>query len=133
MLDKRQICLMTKAAIYEKTKEKKDMAVSGYFRKDYAGFSTLKTLLWITIGYGALVGGWLFLFAEPLMEDVSVASIVTLSAFILGVYLCLLVIYGIFAYTFYLGRHDRARHRVRSYYKCLMKIEKMTARGNKEQ
>lgn len=123
---------MTKAAIYESETEAEDLRVSGYYKNDYAGFETLRTLLWITVGYMFLAGGGMFAYAQELAKDVTITAIVTLVIFFAGVYICLLIIYGAFAWVHYTRHYMDARQRVRRYYRALTKIERLSAEEKRQ-
>ena len=55
MLDERKVKLMTQLALYDQTQGKEDFKISEYYRKDYAGVHILYTVLWVTIGYIAVM------------------------------------------------------------------------------
>ena len=101
MLDKRKIRLMTKAAIYEKRYGEEDLKINSYYQKDYASLNTWITLIWISIGF-CLTAALLFLcFGETVVEGITIMKLLILLIIAAGIYLSLLIIYGIGAGSFY--------------------------------
>lgn len=116
---------MTRAAIYEKKYGEEDIKISSYYKKDYSSLNTWITLIWITVGY-ALSGGVVFLcYGESLIEGITVMRLVFLAAVALGIYLVLIVIYGIGSGSFYSKKHARAKQRVKRYMRDISQLEKM--------
>ena len=131
MLDKRKIRLMTKAAVYEKEYGEEDFKITGYYKKDYASLNTWITLIWITIGY-ALLGGVLFLcYGDALMEGITIMRLLLYAAVAIGVYLVLLIIYGIGAGNFYSKKHAQAKQRVKRYVRDISRLQKMNDKKEK--
>lgn len=125
MLDKRKIRLMTKSAVYEKHQGEEDLKIISYYKKDYTSLNTWITLLWITVGY-VLAGGVVFMcFGETLMENLTITKLLVLSSVAVGVYLSLLIIYGIGAGNFYGQKYFRAKKGVKKYLLDISRLEKM--------
>jgi len=125
MLDKNRIRLMMKMAAYEKTKAKLDLNISNYYKKDYVSFNTLLTALWITLGYILIIGLVAICSLDYLMKDLTVTKIITVAAVVVGVYIVLLVIYSVCTANFYKARHNKAKQRIKRYYRDLSHLEKM--------
>ena len=115
MLDENRIRLMTKLAICEKKGIEKDIQISGYYKKDYASLKKWITLIGITIGYGLAAALFAVCASDTLLED-----------------LALLILYGIGAGSFYKKKHQKAKENVRSYYRGLVKLEKVSKRRKAE-
>lgn len=130
MLDKKRIRLMTKTAVYERQGAEEDIRISTYFKKDYASMNTWITLIWVTAGY--LLAAFLFVicYGSVLLEDLTILKMLVLMAAAVGIYLALLIIYGIGAGRFYRKKHTRAKQRVKKYYRDLSRIEKMYKKEN---
>ena len=125
MLDKRKIRLMTRAAVYERKYGEKDLKIAGYYQKDYVSLNVRITLIWVTIGY-FLTAALLFMSCgESLIEGITFPRMVFLAAVALGVYLSMLIIFGIGAGTYYKKRHTEAKQRVKKYMRDLSRLEKM--------
>ncbi len=132
MLDAKRIRLMARMAQYEKNNIRKDMKISTYYKKDYVSLNTLVTILWMTVGYGILAALLAVCFLEELMENLTVSKLSYLGAGIGGGYVLLLVIYVISANVFYRGRHNRAKQRVKKYYRDLSRLGKMEVKEKKK-
>lgn len=131
MLDKRKICLMTRAAIYDKTYGEEDMKITGYYQKDYISLNVWITLIWMTVGYG-LTAALLFVgCGESLVEGITIARMLIIAAVVLGIYLSLVIIYAIGAGSFYKKRHMQAKQRMKKYMRDLSKMEKINHKKEK--
>ena len=118
MLDENRIRLMTKLAICEKKGIEKDIQISGYYKKDYASLKKWITLIGITIGYGLAAALFAVCASDTLLEDLTFIKLV-----LLGV---------IGAGSFYKKKHQKAKENVRSYYRDLVKLEKVSKRRKAE-
>ncbi len=132
MLDENRIRLMTKLAICEKKGIEKDIQISGYYKKDYASLKKWITLIGITIGYGLAAALFAVCASDTLLEDLTFIKLVLLGVIVVGVYLALLILYGIGAGSFYKKKHQKAKENVRSYYRGLIKLEKVSKRRKAE-
>ena len=122
---------MTKAAIYEKRHGEEDIKITGYYQKDYASLNTWITLIWVTVGF-VLLAALLFLAGgEDLLEGITFLKLLILAVIILGLYLALLIIYGIGAGSFYKKRHTQAKQRVKKYMRDLSQMEKIDLKKEK--
>ena len=54
MLDKKKIKLMTRISIYEKNEDTNDLALSKFYKEDYAKYGCLKTLVATTVVTGCV-------------------------------------------------------------------------------
>ena len=117
MLDKKRIRLMVRMASYEKTNAKQDQKISSYYKKDYISLNTLITILWITIGYAIIVGLAAICGMDILFENLTIIRML-----IVG-YIIVLVIYGVCASSYYKLKHNRAKQRVKRYYRDMSKLE----------
>ena len=132
MLDVKRIRLMARMAQYEKNDIRKDMKISTYYKKDYVSLNTLITILWMTVGYGILAALLAVCFMDELMENLTITKVTYLGVGVGGGYIALLIIYIICANVFYRGRHNRAKQRVRKYYRDLSRLGKMEEKKKKK-
>lgn len=132
MLDVKRIRLMARMAQYEKNDIRKDMKISTYYKKDYVSLNTLITILWMTAGYGILAALLAVCFMNELMENLTITKVTYLGAGVGGGYFVLLIVYIICANVFYRGRHNRAKQRVRKYYRDLSRLGKMEVKEKKK-
>lgn len=131
MLDKKRIRLMTKMAIYEKNNIQEDLKISSYYKKDYSSLNTLITVLWITVGYGIAAGLYAVCNLEAILAELTISKLLFIGGVAVGGYLVLLIIYVICASTFYKSRHNKAKQRVKKYYRDLARLEKMEIKEKK--
>ena len=125
MLDKNRIRLMTKMAQYEKSLAPEDLKISSYYKKDYASLNTLITAIWITIGYAMLVGLVVLCYVDALLKDLTITKLIMLAGIIVAVYVVLLITYCVCASCFYKSKHNKAKQRVKKYYRDLSRLGKM--------
>lgn len=131
MLDKRRIRLMARMSVYEKKYMRQDLKISTYYKKDYASLNTWITVLWITVGYAIAAGLFVFCNLDMLLKNLTINKLLLLVGIAVGVYLILLIIYCVCASNFYKGRHNRAKQRVKRYYRDLTRLEKMEIKEKK--
>lgn len=131
MLDKNRIRLMARMAEYEKNLASEDLKISSYFKKDYTSFNTLITAIWITIGYGILFGLVVLCNGDALMNNLTVTKLVMLVAVTIGGYIILLVTYCVWAAGFYKSKHNKAKQRMKEYYRELNFLGKMYMKENR--
>lgn len=125
MIDKRKVRLMTRAAIYEKRYGEEDIKITGYYQKDYSSLNTWITLIWVTVGYFLVAALVILAAGESLLDGITIVKLLILAAIALGLYLSLLIIYGIGAGSFYRKKHIRAKQRMKRYMRDLSRLEKM--------
>ena len=122
---------MTRAAIYEKRYGEEDIKITGYYQKDYSSLNTWITLICVTVGFFLVVALLFLAGGDSLMEGITIMKLLILAAIILGLYLSLLIIYGIGAGSFYRKKHIRAKQRMKRYMRDLSRLEKMNLKKEK--
>lgn len=125
MLDKRKIRLMARMSAYEKRHINQDLKISTYFKKDYASLNTWITLFWITIGYVIVAGLYVLCNIEMILENLNLNKLFLIITVAVGAYLILVIIYCICANSYYKAKHNRAKQRVKRFYRDLARLEKM--------
>lgn len=131
MLDKKRIRLMAKMSAYEKKHAKEDLRISSYYKKDYASLNTLITVLWITIGYAILAGLYALCNLNTLLENLTITKLLLMIAIAVGIYLILVIIYCVFAGNFYKEKYNKAKQRMKKYYRDLARLGKMEMKEKK--
>lgn len=129
MLNENRIRLMFRMASYEEKQGQEDLKVSTYYRKDYTSMKTLATILWITFGYALLILLLVVGFMDILMKNITLTKIFVLGAGVVIGYIVLLILYGFCSSQFYRKKYNRAKKRMRRYYRDLGRLEKF---GKKE-
>ena len=125
MLDVKRIRLMARMAQYEKNDIRNDMKISTYYKKDYVSLNTLITVLWMTVGYGILAALFAVCYMDEILENLTISKITFLGGAAVAGYVAMLIVYVIGAGIFYRGRHNRAKQRVKNYYRDLSRLGKM--------
>lgn len=126
MLDKNRIRYMSRLAMYDRAQAKKDIRISGFYRKDYAGFNTLITAIELTFGYAVIAVIFFIYQIDSLLNNFTSEKLMGLLFLAAGGYLILIATYGVFVYNFYKKRHIEAKRRVREYFRRLSRLEKMS-------
>ncbi len=125
MLDQRRIKLMARMSSYEKKHLNRDLKISTYYKKDYASLNTLITILWITAGYAIMAGLYALCNIDAILKDLDMMKLFLLVGIVVGGYLIVVIIYGVCASSFYKTKHNRAKQRVKKYYRDLSRLEKL--------
>ena len=129
MLNENRIRLMFRMASYEEKQGQEDLKISTYYRKDYTSMKTLATILWITFGYALLILLLVVGFMDILMKNITLTKIFVMGAGVVIGYVVLLILYGFCSSQFYRKKYNRAKKRMRRYYRDLGRLEKF---GKKE-
>lgn len=125
MLNEERVKHMTKLAFYETKGGSDDMKISFYFKKDYIGFNTFWSALWMTIAYIALVLIVVVTFMSGVLDMLPSKQLMAIILSFLGIYLILLITYVRYAKHIYKRKHARAYHRVKKFKEDLEQLEKM--------
>ena len=129
MLNENRIRLMFRMASYEEKQGQEDLKISTYYRKDYTSMKTLATILWLTFGYALLILLLVVGFMDILMKNITLTKIFVMGAGVVIGYVVLLILYGFCSSQFYRKKYNRAKKRMRRYYRDLGRLEKF---GKKE-
>lgn len=124
MVNNSKVKLMTRLAIFEK-KHPKDLKLGKYYKGDYIKFNLLKTFLAVTGGYILCLGMAGFYNIEYFIQKAVKLDYKSYGLKILGVYIILIIIFGmtnmlVSSETFLLSRK-----RLNKYYKKLKVLGKM--------
>ena len=125
MLDRGKVELMTKLAFYEQNEGKEDLKINEYYRKDYTGYHTLCSILWITVGYVVAVGLAAVAGLDFILDYMSKSMLMKMAIVVIIGYLIVVVIYTVILRRIYNRRHRKARQRMRTFNYNLIKLLKM--------
>ena len=117
---------------YEQNEGKEFLKISSYFKKDYVSYNALVTVLWITLGYLLIIGLFLLVSMETLLNDLTLQRIIYLLGIIGGVYLILVIVFIVISAIFYGKKHRLAKHHVKRYYRDLSYLERLTNKETKK-
>lgn len=132
MVNEEKIRLMNKMALYEEKYGKEDFKIASYYKKDYIGYQTIFTVIWVTIGYVILFAVFAAAFLEKFLENVNLFVIALMIFAAIALYLILAVSYGLFASRFYQKKHNKAKGRVKRYTRMLTQLEKFYSKERKK-
>ena len=90
---------------------------------------TLATILGRTFGYALLILLLVVGFMDILMKNITLTKIFVMGAGVVIGYIVLLILYGFCSSQFYRKKYNRAKKRMRRYYRDLGRLEKF---GKKE-
>ena len=131
MLDKQKVELMTKLAFYEQAHGKDDIKMNEYYRKDYTGFHTLCSVIWVTIGYVCVIGLLALASLDWILANISKNMLITAGIAVVLGYLVVVILYTIIASRLYDKRHIEARQRIKRFNHDLTKLLKMYEKEKK--
>ena len=131
MLDKEKVRLMTELAFYEQTQGKEDFKIDEYYQNDYAGFHTICSVIWITIGYVCVVGVIGFAAMDWILTNISRNLIIMLGMTALIAYLVIIVLYAFISNYIFERKHKASRERVKVFHYKLTRLLKMYEKEKK--
>lgn len=115
MVDERKVRLMTRLSIYEKHEKNKDLVLSRYFRGDYVRFNVLKTWIFVTIAYWAVVAAFVFVGFDEVLAQLNNIDYFDVMYKYLGYYAAVCVILCILSGFVYKYRYAKAKPRLTGY------------------
>lgn len=115
MVDEKKVKLMTRLAIYEKKEKNDGLVMSRFFERDYVRFNVLKTLVAATIVYWAVVGAYVFVSFEVILNSINNMDYFGVMYRILGWYVMFCFVYFVFAYLVYSYRYGKKRKGLTQY------------------
>lgn len=124
MVNEKRIITMANLALYSEGDKKKSMKVCSFFKKDYVTFQTIMTLLWATVGYGAIVATIVFVRINELTSSLSIDLIKELAILIIGCYFLCLFAMGTIAILYYTYEYNKSLKVVKQYYRALGQMNK---------
>ncbi len=125
MLNSKKIRLMMKLAVYENKDGKEDIYLSKYYKTDYVRYQTLKSIISATVGYILillLVGLYKM---EFIIKKAVVLDYKTIGAYILGIYIMVITLYGLGSVLLFSLKYDKSRKKLSRYYKLLRRLNKV--------
>lgn len=125
MLDEIKIKLMTKVAIYEKKEADRDLRLSHYYKEDYIKFGCLKTMITSTVAYWLVLGVYIMLRYEKILEDLNDADYYKLMVKILLGWGLTLAVFFVYSFIVYAIKYQIARKGIVAYNKNLKKLLKL--------
>lgn len=132
MVNEEKVKLMTKLAIYESTKGKKQLNISKYYKRDYVRYNMFKTAVAATIAFMLLLAIYVMLHMEELLLALNDMDILQ-EAEKLGIfYLIYLIVYMVIARLVYAKKYENIKPNVIQYNHNLKKLKEMYEKEEKE-
>jgi hypothetical protein len=125
MLNNSKIRLMTKLAVYESKEGKEDIRLSKYYKTDYVRFQVLKSLISATVGYALILFLIILYRSEYILLNAVTLNYKTIGAYILGLYIMIITVYGLGSVIIYSLRYDISRKKLSRYFKLLKRLNKI--------
>ncbi|MBP1754830.1 MAG: hypothetical protein H6Q59_1228 [Firmicutes bacterium] len=125
MLNTNKVRLMTKLALYETKEGKEDISLSKYYKTDYVRYQVIKSIISATFGY-AFILLLIFIYkSEYLIQNAVTLNYKALGTYVLGIYIIVVVIYGLGSMLGYSLKYDMSRKKLSRYYKLLKRLNKI--------
>lgn len=115
MVDEKKVSLMTKLEIYERQQQNKSIPMSRFYKTDYVRYNVLKTIVAATIAYWLVVGIYIFMQFEDILEKLNEIDYFDLVYRVLITYVMFCVAYFFFATIVYYVRYELARPGLTEY------------------
>ncbi len=126
MIVKDKVGLMSKMAIFEKSKSGKAVLKDiSFFRSDHIRWALLKTGASVTVGYALILILIVLYNLEYLIKNATSLDYKTLGFKILGAYLIVMVIYLVFTFFYSVYSYITNKKKFTKYNKLLLKLERM--------
>ncbi|MEG2145769.1 MAG: hypothetical protein RRY06_03960 [Lachnospiraceae bacterium] len=125
MLNEERVKLMVKMAMYESKFGDEEFKISSYYKRDYTSLHTIATIIWSTIGYAIAVILLGLVFMDKLLNHATLRTFITVGGVTIVLYILVLILCGIAANQFYQRKYNKAKHRVKQYYRELVELNKI--------
>jgi hypothetical protein len=133
MINEDKVRIMTKCAIYEQGKGRRELPLAGFFKSDYVRFHILKTMVAVVFAYILIVGIVVLLSYDELFAQLNQLHFKWLIVIAVGGLLVLLAVYYAIARHLYVARFERVRKRVAAYYRNLKQLKAFYSAEQKTQ
>ncbi len=124
MLSKKKIKIMFRMADYERGKGKQDLNIIKFYKNDYVRLNMIKSLICVTFAYLLIVGLVAMYNIGYIIESTFDLPYRSIVIWIAGIYIALLVIYAFISLVVYAFKYDKARKRVKQYFRYLKYLQK---------
>lgn len=131
MINEKKVALMTKAAIYEKHEEYNGLYMSRFYQRDYVRFNVLKTWIAVTVAFWSVVGAYVFLQFQNLLEKINEMDYFSIMYDLIGRYVLVCAVYFVFAWFLYNVRYFKAKKGLVDYNSNLRQIIELEEGGGK--
>lgn len=133
MIDQDKLKTMTKLALYEKKKGKKDFVIHSYDKGDYVRFQGLKTLVLVTLAFVAVLGMILLWNLDYIMNHFDELNYGLLIAAAVLVLFIILGVYMLLSYRQSKEAYEQMSPRIRRYQRRLKRMKEFYMIKDKQQ
>lgn len=132
MINEEKVKLMTKLAIYESQKGKKQLNISKYYKRDYVRYNMFKTVVAATVSFIMLLAIYVLVNAEDLLMSLNELDFMKEATKLGILYVVFILIYMIVARLIYARRYEQVKPDVIIYNHNLKKLKEMYDKEEKE-
>lgn len=132
MVNEEKVKLMTKLAIYESTKGKKQLNISKYYKRDYVRYNMFKTAVAATVAYLIIVGAYILLNVEEILLQLNDLDFLHEATRIGVSYVIFLVVYMVAARFVYSHKYEKVKPDVIIYNHDLKQLKELYDKEEKE-
>lgn len=123
MVREENVILMSKIAIYEKRKGKKEIPISNFYKSDYVRMNTLKTVVSASVAYVLILALAVVYKMDYVLANILKVDYKTLILSILGIYGIWILVYWLIARILYAKRYEDSRSNIIIYNHNLKKLQ----------
>lgn len=132
MINEEKVKLMTKLAIYESKKGKKQLNISKYYKRDYVRYNMFKAVVAATVSFIMLLAIYVLVNAEDLLMSLNELDFMKEATKLGILYVVFILIYMIVARIIYARRYEQVKPDVIIYNHNLKKLKEMYDKEEKE-
>lgn len=132
MINEEKVKLMTKLAIYESKKGKKQLNISKYYKRDYVRYNMFKAVVAATVSFIMLLAIYVLVNAEDLLMSLNELDFMKEATKLGILYVVFILIYMIAARIIYARRYEQVKPDVIIYNHNLKKLKEMYDKEEKE-
>lgn len=125
MINEEKVKIMTRLAIYESTKGKRQLNISKYYKRDYVRYNMFKTAVASTVAFFVLLGIYILVNAEELMMWLNSADILHEATKLGIIYLIFVVFYMLIARFVYAHKYEKVKPDVIIYNHNLKRLKEI--------
>lgn len=132
MVNEEKVKTMTRLAIYETTKGKRQLNISKYYKRDYVRYNMFKTAVAATIAFLLIAVLYVMLNIESLMISLNDMDLIREAEKIGILYLIFLAFYMLVAWLVYARRYEAVKPDVIIYNHNLKHLKELYEKEEKE-
>ncbi len=123
MVNEKKVRIMTRLALDETGRYKKDIEAGAYYRSDYVRSHTVRVFWGVSMSYLLILGLVALYHMEYLFVNVVRLDYRSLGFAILGIYISLLVLSLLVSILYYSAQYTKSRKHLREYIAILKELE----------